>query len=113
MRSRDAFTGAHRRAMLPVVKDELVDDAWTAKTQASVDTTLEQIFDAVRGLSDREAAPLLTRAFRCKEAVTAWRSGGEMDREDLDALLDDVAALYGEVIAVARRSTWSRDLRQA
>jgi hypothetical protein len=108
-----AFTCPATGAMLAGVKEELIDDAWTAKTQASVETTLEQVLDALRGMADREAAPLVTRAWRCKEAVAAWRAGGEMGRGDLDALLDDVAALYGEVIAVVRRSTWSRDLRRA
>jgi hypothetical protein len=68
--------------MLAGVKEELIDDAWTAKTQASVETTLEQVLDALRGMADREAAPLVTRAWRCKEAVGAWRGGGDGEGGD-------------------------------
>jgi hypothetical protein len=77
-----AFTCPATGAMLAGVKEELIDDAWTAKTQASVETTLEQVLDALRGMADREAAPLVTRAWRCKEAVGAWRGGGDGEGGD-------------------------------
>jgi hypothetical protein len=88
-----------------------VDDAWVAKTQASVTTTLDEIFVMLGALRDAASCELVTRAWRCKDAVKGWAAERPAE-EALDALLDDVASLYGEVIAIARHSSWSRDLRR-